>query len=491
MKKRIICIILTVILSFSLLSSLTFAAANSGLCGDNGNNMIWTFNSTTGLLKITGSGRMANYSYTDGTFAPWRELKDKIITVDVQTGIEYIGEYAFFECSKLTSVNIPETVTALGKDVFKSCTSLKTYTSSAGITEISRHLFHDCTRLEKVILRKSITTIHANAFENCPKLTILEYAGSDEDWEKINFIKDGSRGLMYFNPKLHVEFKGGHKHNITNFEYNQDASCTRNGTHTGTCDYQYCQAEVTEEKPDSMLPHWFTYFIYHNDESYTSDGTETGLCMYGCQTELTRYKKNTKLIDSAKIFKDIKSSKWYTPFIDFAVGRKYFNGTSETMFSPEAQMTRGMFVTALMRMAGDSKELNAELSKATKFTDVSISKYYYEAVRWASANGIVNGITDTEFGPDNLINREQICTMLVRLADRMGILIDSNNESVTFTDNSDIGRFAVNYVYLCQRAGIVNGYDDGSFKPKKNATRAEVAKILTIFTKECLNVSYE
>ncbi len=105
-------------------------------------------------------------------------------------------------------------------------------------------------------------------------------------------------------------------------------------------------------------------------------------------------------------------------------------------------------------------------------------------MKWATENKIVTGYEDGTFGPEKSITREQMCVMLVRYAKYKSIDIKKNNDIEFFADNSKISSWATEAVYTCQMAGIVNGTGGGKFEPQKTATRAQVAKILSVFHKD-------
>lgn len=112
------------------------------------------------------------------------------------------------------------------------------------------------------------------------------------------------------------------------------------------------------------------------------------------------------------------------------------------------------------------------------FIDVSSSSKAFQSIMWASQNKIVLGYGDKRFGPQDNISREQFCTILVRHAAVSGITLPSKYSVMTFTDSNMINDWARNNVEICQRAGIINGYPDGSFKPQGEITRSEIAKMI-------------
>ncbi|MBR0327887.1 MAG: S-layer homology domain-containing protein, partial [Clostridia bacterium] len=192
----------------------------------------------------------------------------------------------------------------------------------------------------------------------------------------------------------------------------------------------------------------------------------------------------TELVDTSSKFTDVANGKWYKSAVDYAVTHGLFSGMSETTFEPDTPMSRAMFVTVLSRI----ENIVVLNNVSTKFSDVPLGKWYTGAVRWASDNGIVYGITDTEFVPDASITREQMCTMLIRYANYKSITLGKNLQKQAFSDDATIAGWAKDAVYSCQQAGIVSGMSPTTFVPKATATRAQVARILYVFHDEYINI---
>ena len=178
----------------------------------------------------------------------------------------------------------------------------------------------------------------------------------------------------------------------------------------------------------------------------------------------------------APAFTDIHNH-WAADNILFAASRGLLSGTSDTTFSPNTGMTRGMFVTALGRLAG----INPDSYKTGKFTDVKADAYYAPYVNWAAQNGIVEGVTATTFAPDTNINREQMAVIMANYAKKLGYDLPKTLQAVTFADNAQISSWAKNAVRTMQQAGILSGKNGNKFDPKGTATRAEIATILRRF----------
>ena len=175
-------------------------------------------------------------------------------------------------------------------------------------------------------------------------------------------------------------------------------------------------------------------------------------------------------------FTDVNNH-WAKDNMLFVVSRGLLSGTSATTFSPNTGMTRGMFVTALGRLAGvDPTDYQARM-----FTDVKEDAYYAPYVNWAAKTGVVSGTTDTTFAPDTNINREQMAVIMKNYATKLGYTIPKTLEVVNFADSAGISSWAKEAVKSMQQAGILAGKTNNCFDPAGTATRAEVATVLRRF----------
>ena len=181
-----------------------------------------------------------------------------------------------------------------------------------------------------------------------------------------------------------------------------------------------------------------------------------------------------KTASGADAFVDVPKDCWYYDAVDYVVNMRVFSGTSENTFEPETNMTRAMFVRMLANFSG------ADLTqyRSMPFSDVNIESWYGTAVAWAEENGLVKGVSETDFSPDAEITREQMCTLIVRFADFAGIEFAEYDEETRFADDSEISGFAEEAVYRCQKHKLVLGIGDGNFGPLGTATRSQAATIM-------------
>ena len=139
----------------------------SGTCGKegDGSNLTWTL-SKNGVLTISGTGDMADWSNTN----PWYENRSSIKSVVIEAGVTSIGKYAFYNCDNLTSVTIPGSVTSIGNYAFNKCSSLASVTIPEGVISIGQRAFWNCTSLTSIALPEGIKSIGVRTFCQCTSL---------------------------------------------------------------------------------------------------------------------------------------------------------------------------------------------------------------------------------------------------------------------------------------------------------------------------------
>jgi len=189
-------------------------------------------------------------------------------------------------------------------------------------------------------------------------------------------------------------------------------------------------------------------------------------------------KAETEIIeDTVEIpFSDVSKNDWYYSAVSYVYSNNLFSGTDKG-FEPDLPMSRAMLVVVLHRLSGGEK-----VRTEVPFTDVEDS-WYIDAVKWAVENGIVSGVTDTEFAPDDSITREQMATMIYRYANKYSDTVSDVNveEELRFKDCEEISSYAVNAIRYALGCRILSGRGDGMLYPKENTTRAEVASLLMRF----------
>ena len=152
----------------------------SGTCGAEGDNLTWTFDSSTGKLTISGTGKMKEYTYGQ---APWYSHHNAIKTVEIAEGVASIGDYAFDGCSSLTSIEMPSSVTSIGERAFFSCSSLTSvsFGENSQLTSIGSQAFYWCGSLTSIEIPSSVTSVGNSAFSGCSNLTNITILSRDAE----------------------------------------------------------------------------------------------------------------------------------------------------------------------------------------------------------------------------------------------------------------------------------------------------------------------
>ena len=179
-------------------------------------------------------------------------------------------------------------------------------------------------------------------------------------------------------------------------------------------------------------------------------------------------------------FTDVPEGAWYHDYVYDLVYRGVVNGMTATTYEPAGTLTRAQFVKLLACSLEEAETLKTYEGQHP-FTD-SEGHWAETYIAWAKDKGIVEGVSTTEFDPEAPITREQMATIFGRYALKQGIVLPKDAAPAeSFPDADKISEYAREFVELMRIAGILNGYEDGTFRPQNTATRAEAAKLFSLF----------
>ena len=179
---------------------------------------------------------------------------------------------------------------------------------------------------------------------------------------------------------------------------------------------------------------------------------------------------------SAAAFSDVEPGRWSEASIAYAVENGYMNGVGGGRFDPEGSLTRAMVATVLWRRESEPKP-----TAASGFEDVPDGEWYTNAVAWAKETGVVKGLTEKTFGPDELITREQLATMLFRFSSATVPDAGGRADLSVFPDHSKVSDWAEEPLEWAVSAGLLKGTDGGRLDPGGFATREQFAAIIERF----------
>ena len=225
---------------------------------------------------------------------------------------------------------------------------------------------------------------------------------------------------------------------------------------------------------------WFYTDNYRDEDDVPkrggSSGGKGGIGVKENEITEDKSENDVKISKDVITYKDVKTEDWFYESVKYVTEEGLMNGTDEG-FEPEEMMTREMLVTVIYRMSGEPDVLNTD----TKFKDVEDETWYSNAIKWAAENGIVSGISNTLFGIEQNITKEQMAVMFMRYANAMGYDTTAFAELSGFTDYSQISQWAVGSFKWATAVGLIYGTDEQTLAPADFATRAEVATIITRF----------
>ena len=180
-------------------------------------------------------------------------------------------------------------------------------------------------------------------------------------------------------------------------------------------------------------------------------------------------------------FADVPASAWYYNAVEYVYENGLMSGVSGGRFAPDDTLTRAMLVQTLYAMEGRPAAASAG------FADVASGDWYASAVNWAAANGVVSGVSETGFGPNNALTREQLALILYRFAQYKGYDVTGTSDLAAYADGSSVSGWAAEAMGWAVDAGLISGVGGNQIAPTGTASRAQVAQILMNF---CENVAH-
>lgn len=218
-----------------------------------------------------------------------------------------------------------------------------------------------------------------------------------------------------------------------------------------------------------------------NTNSYPNSGSTSGgsvvasdkINTIATPTPSATAKPSENVSNTVSGFNDIDNVEWASEAIESLAQKGIVAGVADGEFAPSQRVTREAFVKMVLLASN-----MFENGHKSNFADVDNSQWYGEYVACAEDKDIVSGISDTHFGIGQSITRQDMAVMLVRIADKAGISLESTRNYSDFADQDEIADYAKEAVRALYCANIVNGMEDGSFCPGNSLTRAEAAKVI-------------
>lgn len=179
-------------------------------------------------------------------------------------------------------------------------------------------------------------------------------------------------------------------------------------------------------------------------------------------------------------FSDLNTSKWYHEYTDYVIRNNLMKGIGDELFEPNGILSRAMLTQIIYNMEGKP----VACDKST-FTDVGDNAWYADAINWASEKEIVFGYGNGEFSPNKPVIRQEMASILCRYAVYKGDDVSARSNMSQYIDKNQISLYAIDAMSWTNAEGLIVGTATDTLCPKDNATRAQVA---TVITKFCKNI---
>ena len=292
------------------------------------------------------------------------------------------------------------------------------------------------------------------------KFTVTATVKNAKDGAKVAFTtNDDEKYAVIFGTPTEINSKGETK--ATYVANDKPGTVTITATYKDTeGNEKSASVKVTVKKASTTT----------GGNNGTTSGGGPGIIAPGNTGAVTTPNTNTNYKPD---FQDLDSVEWARTAINGLAMRGMINGRDQYTFDPNANITRAEYCQILM---GAINALNAK--GESTFADVPSTAWYYNAVSVASQLGIVSGYGDGNFGPNDLITRQDMALMTYKTAKIMNKSLEPVNAEITFEDSHEISDYAFEAVMTLQKAGIINGMTDTTFEPHSNATRAQSAKVI-------------
>lgn len=181
------------------------------------------------------------------------------------------------------------------------------------------------------------------------------------------------------------------------------------------------------------------------------------------------------IVKPSASFNDCPNTHWAFEYVEELKNENIISGYSDGNFYPGKTVKREELVKMIVALSDIGDE-----SDICSFGDVSADAWYYSYIASAYTAGLINGISETDFGVGSDISRQDVAVIVCRLLSKRGVSLNESNTDKTFRDSNEISDYATDSVDALVSLFVLNGFDDGTFRPAASLTRAEAAKIISL-----------
>ena len=470
---------------FSSLGSCTVSATAKGSCG---NGFFWELDLRQGSLRLNGSGAMEDYRFA---LPPWRSGRAWIRTVKLEVGITEIGGRSFADCAVLRELKLPAGLKRIGPEAFASCKALQTLTLPQGLEGIDCNAFDSCTMLQSIQLPDTLKQIREMAFCGCSSLRELSLPDGLEQL--------GANAFMGCSALRTVVIPGGVRR-IPNFAF---ASCSalnsvslQNGVEEIGA-FAFSDCPVLERLQISGQLKTLGVGAFSNCTRLRAVSLPESLreirlgafrgCMALRQIVIrsvdsligTGMQDRVDSAENLELPEENDSNENLRP-LDSELAAQSLGVPGQTKIYGRSPVPDGTRQKERLKDGFSFWDRNSYCStygyafyRTDSFSDVTENEYYEIPVAWAKGEGITQGVSDYEFGPDQSCARGQVVTFLWRTKQKP-VPVQPKNP---FKDVKP-GEFYYSAVLWALQVGVTNGTSPTEFSPDQPCTRGQVVTFL-------------
>lgn len=428
-------------------------------------------------------------------------------SIEIPANVGFLPEGVFGGCTNLKTVTLHEGLKGLGRSALAGCTSLESITLPNSLTDIDTMAFYHCTSLKSIHIPENVEMIDSFVFEDCSSLT-----GIWVDENNPYFYND-SRGVLFrkFGNQILLKAAPGalsgsytipeNINRVDNYAFQgcaklKEVTIPDSLPQVSTGMFQDCTGLESVTISAGVEEIWnmafagctslknisfegdapdISDYVYTDDSGSTDHSSFVGVtatCYYPRDNEtwtediLKDYGGDLTWVSS---FVDVKPGNWYEPAVKWAADAGVTSGVGNSLFAPGRECSRAEVVSFLWR----AKNCPAPKSTESSFVDIKPSDWYYDAVLWATEEGITVGTSDTEFSPNGICTRAECVSFLWRAAG-YPMPKDATN---SFADVAQSAWYYEAALWAAEE-GIAFGTSDTEFSPSGICSRAECVTFL-------------
>lgn len=477
----------------------------------------WTFYNCAALTDITlpqGLTQIGTRTFSNCLSLSRIQLPPTILA---------IGDFAFYFCRSLSEISLPQMLSTVGAYAFADCTSLRKMVFPKSVQQIAPYTCYACSALEQVAFG-DVVSIGAFAFSGTGLTNItlpdtLTMIGDNAFYQSAlteialppHVTSVGQEAFAACAALCEVQIPSTVR-GLCSDMFAQTPFAADPSHQTDGCLYASAHLITALDSASplytlSVLPGTVTIAAgaFSRQTLLTALTLPNSLCAVGTNAFADCVQlKNVSFYGTAarwetveiaagnppleqmphlllySPYRDVFVSDWYYEGVCVTTDCGLFEGIAPEWFAPDLEMTRGMFVTVLYRMA-NSPHVDEE---TIPFEDVLPTDYYYSAVNWGVSQGILFGVSSTSFAPQEPIRRQDAMILLDRYTRLVGnVPIDRETDVTTsdFVDGDTVDTYALASVQWALQHGILRGDGDMLF-PLQSVTRAQTAVLLWRYT---------